>query len=173
MNETRQKQVTSREQEIVFTNFTTEDFDGKWNKKIYRLKANKSYYLPLFLAETFGNHLVQRELNRMAAEEVKKIRETDPRIDQKEVERREMAILSNTLLRQQLMDKCVTITEPTNVDYVSPREVPVREVVLKTNERSAELVRSGTVSPKDLGAFNQPKEPVEEEKFEGLDDKLE
>lgn len=169
MNETQKQKITSREQEIIFTNFTEEDFEGRWNKRIYRIKAGKSVYLPFFLAETFGKHLVDGELNKLAGVEIKKIREIDPRIDQKEVERREMAILTNAVLRQKLMDKCIEITAPSSLDHIVPKEVQVREVPLKTQLRSAELVESGRISPSDLGAFNQPKKAVDDEEFEGLE----
>lgn len=167
---TTEKKIVDREQEIVFTNYTNEDFEGKWNKKIYRLKAEKSYYLPFYLAEHFGKHLVDRELNKMAAKEVANIRAVDPRIDSKEVERKERSILGNINLRQELMDKCVIVTDPVKVDFITPKEVPVREVPLKTQQRSAEMVEKGQLAPGDLGAYNQPKKAKEEEnEFEELD----
>ena len=158
----------NREQEVAFTNFTDEDFDGKWNKKIYRLKAKRSYYLAFYLAEHFAKHLVDKELNKKANEEIKKIRKIDHRIDAKEIERREQSILSNLTLRQELMDKCVQKTEleQGDLDIISPREIPQEEIILKTNERSQEMVDSGKVSPDALGSYNKPKKRKEEE-FEG------
>ena len=163
----QEQKTTDREQEIVFTNSTSEDFDGRWNKKIYRLKAGRSYYLPLYLAESFGKHLVDRELNKMAAAEVKRIKDADPRTDQKEIDRREQAILQNTTIRQELMDKCVILKNPAKMDHVTPQIVTLREIPLKTNLRSAELVASGKVSAGDLGTYNKPMEEsddVDEEK---------
>ena len=162
--------IIDREQEIVFTNYTDKDFDGRWNKKTYRLKAKKSYYLPFYMAELFGKHLVDRELNERAAKEIKEIRNIDPRIDQKEVDRRERGILTNKTLRQELMDKCVQLTEPKELDFITPRLAPTREVVLKTQQRSAEMVKEGKVVASDLGPKNQPKEEAPEESFEGLKD---
>ncbi|MCR4278110.1 MAG: hypothetical protein NUV85_03830, partial [Candidatus Berkelbacteria bacterium] len=107
-----QTKITNRDQEIVLTNFTSEDFDGKWAKKIYRLKAGKSYYLPFYLAEHFAKHLVDHELNTRATEAIAELRKIDPRIDQKEVDRREQGIIGNLVLRQQLMDKCIEVTQP-------------------------------------------------------------
>ena len=157
MNETKQRKIISREQEIAFTNFTDEDFEGQWNKRIYRLKAGKSYYLPFYQAESFGKNLVDRELNKLAQKEIKEIRAIDPRIDQKEVERREMSILNNAKLRQEMMEKCVEILEPEDFNYASPKEIPVRQIPLKTQERSARMVEQGLVAKEDLG-FNKPVE---------------
>ena len=166
------EQITNREQEIVFTNYSDEEFEGRWNKKVYRLKANKSYYLPFYLAEHFAKHLVNRELNKRASAEVKEIRKIDPRIDSKEVDRREQSIIGNLVLRQELMDKCIAVTNPAETSFVSPREAPVREaVVLKTNQRSAQMVAEGRISPGDLGAYNQPKEEPKKSDETSFEDK--
>ena len=60
------KKTIKRDQEIIFTNWTDEDFshtydmgyfggkDGKiWivRKRLYEFKAGKSYYIPFYLAE--------------------------------------------------------------------------------------------------------------------------
>lgn len=153
--------VIDRDQEIVFTNFTNLDYEGRWAKKIYEIKAGKSYYLPFYLAEHFGQGLVDRELNRLVEEDKKTWPAT---IDQKERERRETAIIGNYQLRQQLMDKCVI---PTNqeVGIISPTRVPMREVPLKTQQRSADLVDKDPTLANALGPTNQPKRP--EDTFEG------
>lgn len=160
-----QPKVIDREQEITFTNFTDEDFEGQWNfaktRKIYRLRAHKSYYLPFYLAEHFAQHLVQRELNR----EVENERPKWSKLDQKERERRESAILNNPNTRQELMDKCVQLTDPAELDHMQVREVNVREAPLRTNQRSAEMVREGKISSDVLGPTNKPK--TAEDEFEG------
>lgn len=169
-----QLKIIDREQEIVFTNFSEEEFEGRWNKKIWRLKAGRSYYLPFYLAEHFAKHLVNRELNKRATKEIADLRKAEPRIDSKEVDRREQSIIGNLNLRQELMDKCVTITNPTSTDVVVPREAPVREAPpLRTQERSANMVAAGKVAPGDLGPYNQPKPAPksDEASFEGLDSK--
>ena len=117
-----EKQTVDREQEIIFTNPTTEDFEGFWNKKVYRLKAGKAYYLPFYLAEHFAQGLVDRELNKQG-------------------------LPTNHFTRQALMDKCVTITEPGEIGVVVPKEVPVREVKLATEERREDYIDKGIVAP--------------------------
>ena len=144
-----QPKVIDREQEIIFTNWTDRDFEHTWNKKVYRFKANKSYYLPFYLAEHFGRHLVTRELNEKAAAEIKRVRDADPRIDAKVVQQIEQSVIGNSLTRQEMMDKCVIITEAENVGIVTPKEVPMREVKLKAQERSENYVAQGRVSPAD------------------------
>lgn len=154
---TTQPRIIDREQEIIFTNWTGEDFEHTWNKKIYRFKAQKSYYLPFYLAEHFGRHLVQREINRKASEEIHSIRSIDPRIDMKEVERREQAILNNASLRQEYMDKCVIVTNPENVGIVTPREASTREVKLKADERREHYIEENMIAPGDVPSRSQSK----------------
>mgnify|MGYP001615726475 CR=1 FL=1 len=161
-----QPKVIDREQEIVFTNWTLKDFEHKWAKRIYRFKAEKSYYLPFYLAEHFGKHLVTRELNDMAREKIEATRKSDPRTDAKEIERLEQSIINNANLRQQFMDKCVQITEPTDMSIVIPREVPVREVKLKSQERSENYINQGIVAPSDTAQRVTKKD---ESSFEGVD----
>src|SRR3990167_1225869 len=153
--------IKDREQQVAFTNFTEEDFDGKWNKKFWRMKAGKSYYLPFYLAEAFGRHLVDREINKMVAADKEKHLELT---DRKVIEAREQAIVGNINLRQQLMDKCIAIKQPVEVGFVTPQEIQTRETILKTNERSAELVKTGKVAASEF-KYNPPKEKDE---FEGL-----
>ena len=157
-------EIKDREQEIVFTNFTQEDYEGMWNKKVYRMKAGRSYYLPFYLAEHFAQGLVDREMNKRGVEERTKY----PQItDLKQIEVLETKILKNNNLRQELMDKCVKLFEPKELDFIVPKEVPPQETpILKTQERSRELVESGMVAKDALGPYNQPIE--EKEKFEGL-----
>ena len=151
----QEKKLVDREQEVIFTNWTDRDFEHTWNKRLYRFKANKSYYLPFYLAEHFAKHLVDRELNNRSAAEVAKIRAADPRIDSKEIQRVEQSILGNLQSRHELMDKCVEIPSEANVGFVSPKEVPMREVKLKTTERTEHYVKDGRLAPGD-GAMRRP-----------------
>lgn len=141
-----EKQIIDREQEIVFTNPTAEDYEGFWNKKIYRLKAGKSYYLPFYLAEHFAQGLTDRELNKKG-------------------------LPTNHFSRQELMDKCVTITEPSEIGVVVPKEVPVKEVILATEERREDYVDKGIVAASDIPVRAKKRQPIikeeEKEKFEG------
>ena len=152
---TQEIKKIDRDQEIIFHNWTGLDFEGMWAKKVYRLSSSKSYYLPYYLAEHFAKHLVDRELNNRSAAEVAKIRAADPRIDSKEIQRVEQSILGNLQLRQELMDKCVEIPSEANVGFVSPKEVPMREVKLKTTERTEHYVKDGRLAPGD-GAMRRP-----------------
>lgn len=160
----QEKKLVDREQEVIFTNWTDRDFEHTWNKRLYRFKANKSYYLPFYLAEHFARHLATRELNKMAQDQ------HDPKLDAKTREANEQRIIANLELRQQFMDKCVEVTEPTDVGIVTPKEVPVREVKLKTQERSDRYVADGRATPADVAQRAPIKEPVApgESSFEGV-----
>lgn len=129
-----QQQIRDREQEIIFTNWTEEDFVGTWNfsknHRLYRVKAKTSVYLPFYMAETFANHLVDEELNRRK-------------------------LPTNHASRQQLMDQCIQLVNDT-IERAGVQEVQLREVKLRTNERSERLVNEGKMSAGDLGAYNQP-----------------
>ena len=109
------------------------------------------------------------DLDVFTEKEIEDLRRTDPRIDAKEVERREQSILNNATLRQQLMDKCVQITEPTELGIVVPREIPVREVKLKSQERSESYINQGVVSPADTAQRAPVKKSIinDESSFEG------
>lgn len=49
----------------VFTNFSEEDFVGKWDgKKFPAIKPGKSMMLESYIAEHFAKHLIDRELNK-------------------------------------------------------------------------------------------------------------
>lgn len=157
MTQTNEKQLIDREQEIIFTNFSDEDFDGRWNEsinhKVWRLKAGKSYYLPFYLAEHFAKHLVDRELDKKK-------------------------LPTNHFSRQQLLDKCVTIPSNPDISMVQMKEVPVREVRLAAEERRDSYIDSGRVNPSDIPARSHtPSSPRQatitqpkEESFEGLND---
>lgn len=49
---------------VLFTNFSNEDFTQKWDNVPYTFKAGESKYLPGYLAEHFAKHLIDRELNK-------------------------------------------------------------------------------------------------------------
>lgn len=47
---------------VLFTNWTNEDFTYTWDKVPYTFKAGSSQYLPAYLAEHFASHLTDREM---------------------------------------------------------------------------------------------------------------
>lgn len=49
---------------VLFTNWTNEDFTYTWDKEPYIFKAGASQYLPAYLAEHFASHLTDREMVR-------------------------------------------------------------------------------------------------------------
>ena len=164
-NKMTQKEIR-RDQYIIFTNWTDRDFNGVWDKKIYPLKAGKSYELQYFLAEHFGRHLIDRELqlkgNEAWEKEPKQGLNYDDRVKLRE--RVERQFLADATLRQELMDKCVTvIPEAEQIDVVKPKEVVLKEVVLKRDERAKELeAKYGTgldlqVNRKALEQFEEAK----------------
>ena len=136
------KKIVNREQEIIFSNWTEEDFDGMWDKKIYKLKAGKSYYLPFYLAEHFAKHLGEREYNKVFNSKLEEFKEkTAGTVDRRQLEHR----VSNSpevskLSLQELMDKCVVIpNQEEEIGVVRPKEVEVKEVLLKRDERGEAL----------------------------------
>ena len=137
------KQI-DREEEIVFTNFTKEEYDGMWNKKVYRMEAGKSYYLPFYLAEHFAQGLVDRELNRAMDAARKKLAPRD-RSDRKRIEK--------------MMDKCIEKMEDkeVQVEIIHPKEVPREVVESRSMEKSQQLLDQGVVSKSDLTPYNTPK----------------
>lgn len=153
---TQDIKVVDREAEIIFHNWTDEDYDGMWNKRIYRLQANKSYYLPFYLAEHFAQGLVTRELNKRAAAAIAERRKSFPSILPRDQEQIETPIIGNLVLRQDLMDKCVEIPkENQDVRFVTPKEVPMREVKLRTQARTEDYVNQGRIAPGE-GAQRKP-----------------
>ncbi|MEG7973073.1 hypothetical protein, partial [Listeria monocytogenes] len=71
-------------------------------------------YLPFYLAEHFAKHLVDRELYKISAQEIEK-ELSGSRLsydDRKRAENRiEERVLKNATLRQELIDKCVNVTD--------------------------------------------------------------
>lgn len=164
-----QKQVVAiaRDQEIIFTNWTDEMFVGQWNKREYKIEAGKSYYLPFYLAEHFAKHLVDRELYKISAQEIEK-ELSGSRLsydDRKRAENRiEERVLKNATLRQELIDKCVNVTD-VHPDFVQSHEVPMREVVLNRDKRNEKLIEEGIEVPRTMPRKNKQVEDVDD--FEG------
>jgi hypothetical protein len=48
----------------LFTNWTSQDFTGVWDKQPTLIKAGESTYLPTWLADHFAKHLINQELYR-------------------------------------------------------------------------------------------------------------
>ena len=139
------EKITNREQEIIFTNWTDKDFEGQWNKKIYKLTAGKSYYLPFYLAEHFANYLINREMMVKADEEYEKELIKRPNFDwDAQVKLRtgiESRIFGNLIEKQKMIDKCVTIIpiKEEDINIVRTKEIIIKEVVLKRDLRGKEL----------------------------------
>ena len=49
---------------FVFSNWTNEDFIGKWETTFTTIKAGETMELPMYKAYNFCKHLVDREMNR-------------------------------------------------------------------------------------------------------------
>ena len=138
----QEKKIISRDQEIIFRNWTDEDFTGKWDKKLYPLKAKKSYYLPFYLAEHIAKHLADREYNKVFNEKLEELKKsTGGQLDRRNLEHRvQNSPEVSRISRQEFLDKCVTfIPTEENVDVVKPKEVIMKEVVLRKDERGQEL----------------------------------
>lgn len=139
-----EKKTVAWDEEIIFTNWTDSDFNGVWDKKVYKLDAGKSYYLKFYLAEHFGKGLIDRELIKNSQEEIDaeiakggSMSYEDRKKMKEEVDRR---WLMNATLRQEMMDKCVTlIPDEEKVAFVRPKEAPLREAVLKRDLRAQQL----------------------------------
>lgn len=157
MNITKEKRIVSRDQEVIFTNWTDRDFthtydfgsmssDGKrWiaKKKSYTLKAGKSYYLPFFLAELFAKHLADREYQRAFNSKLEEMKANPAlqMLDRRNLEHRvQNSQEISKLSRQEMMDRCVEII-PGNDDLemANPKEVKHREVILERDKRAKEL----------------------------------
>ena len=116
------KKVVTRDQQVVFTNWTEEDFEGTWDKQLYKFGAKKSYYLPFFLAEHFAKHLGNREINKT------------------EAANRNVHVPINFSELQKMIDNCVEILPfEEKIGVVVPERIPVKEVVLKRDVRNQEV----------------------------------
>lgn len=175
---TIEKKVVNREQEVHFTNFTSEEFRGQWARKLYPLKPGKTYYLPFYLAEKFASDLVDRELNIEVEAEIAKARAAKPDITQPQISQIYTRIFNNVKRRQEMMDKCVYVPGDVQVDMVMPKEVPVREVHLQSDDRLKRYVDEGRISREDAASMGvkpavvspQISQSTSESSFEGLQD---
>lgn len=133
------KQTVRRDQEIIFTNWTEEEFTDTWDKKIYKLAPGKSYYLPFYLAEKFAKNLADREYNKAWQIAFEKHSKKSSNMTRAQIEN--LATQDTKLNRQEMIDKCVTIIpeKPEDVGMVRPKEVPLKEVVLRRDERAVDL----------------------------------
>lgn len=138
--------IQDREQEVVFTNFTNKEFEGRWdfsnNKKIWKIKAGQSIYLPFYLAEHFAKHLVDRELN-------------------------EKGLPTNHQSRGGLLNKCVDVyRQDQPADRAEVQYVNVKEVVLNRDRRAEEVLKEAP----DAGVQINREALKQEEEFEGLEE---
>lgn len=160
------KEILDRETPIIFTNFTDEVFYGRWNKRVYEIRAGKSVEVPFYLAEHFGKHLVDRELANKAAAELKELKKNNPNISRDDLRTAEENIRGNLNFRQELMDKCVERQQLEEGDsgVIRPREVErVQRAPLKAEQRAADLIAQGV--PKDQFTHVTPR--TAEDAFEG------
>lgn len=174
---TTTKKVIRRDQEIVFTNFTDKDFTGMWDKRLYPLKAGKSYYLPFYLAEHFAKHLAEREYWRTFNDKLQELKtQIGSQVDRRTLEHRvQNSNEVNKLSLQEMIDKCVTVLPETedSINIVRPKEIKVREAVLRRDLRSQDLSEKyglPTSSSAGGGALQMNKEALrqaeQEEKAE-------
>lgn len=152
------KQIVERDQEVIFHNWTDKDFTGIWidgpyktssspvtyspaRRKVYEIKAGKSYYLPFYLAEKFAREITDREYWTAFNSKLEEMRKAK---GNERLERRQLEHLVQTsneirkLNRQEMMDKCVEIIEDQSVEMVKPKEVQMKEVVLERDKRGKE-----------------------------------
>lgn len=59
-----QPDVYNNERRFIFSNWTPEDFVGKWEHTYTTIKAGETIELPMYKAYNFCKHLVDREMNR-------------------------------------------------------------------------------------------------------------
>lgn len=153
------KQTISRDQEVLFHNWTEKDHTGVWidgptkissspvtyspvRRKVYELKAGKSYYLPFYLAENFAREIADREywtaFNKKL--EVARSMKTNSNLDRKQIEHQvQNSEEIRKLSKQEMMDKCVEIIETDDINIIRPREVQMKEMMLNRDERAKEL----------------------------------
>ena len=152
------KKIVERDQEVIFTNWTDQDFshtydqgrfsdDGnkkRWitRKRLYTLKAGKSYYLPFYLAELFAKHLTDREYNKAFNQKLTEVKiKSGGLITDRRVLEHQAQVLLGGLSRQEMMNKCVEFLseDESEVEVVKPQEMKLREVVLNRDERGKAL----------------------------------
>ena len=177
--EIKEKRIVERTQEIIFTNWTDEDFTHTYDmgsfggskgktwiakKKVYTFKAGKSYYLPFYLAEHFAKHLADREYNKSFQAGLDQLRKEPGAylLSRVELENRVRNLPDTRKISlQEMLDKCVEEIPEENVDIVKPKEVPMREVVLKRDLHGQELRErfpgiEVSVNEKALKQSNEP-----------------
>ena len=185
------KTTISRDQEVLFHNWTDKDHTGVWidggykvssspvtyspvKRKVYELKAGKSYYLPFYLAEHFAKEIADREYWTAFNEKLEKIKaeKKDGNLDRRQLEHQ----VANSeeirkLSRQEMMDKCVEIIETDDVEMVRPREFQVKEMMLNRDERAKELRERfpGIETPR----VNEQAIRESSEEFEKVEEKVE
>ena len=161
------KRIIERDEEVIFHNWTDKDFTGVWidgphkvssspvsyspaKRKVYELTAGKSYYLPFYLAEKFAKEIAEREYWTTFNQKLEEIRKEK---GNERMERRQLENLVQTsnevraLNIQEMMDKCVEIIDDQNVEMVKPKEVKLKEVVLKRDERAKEQIERYGFNP--------------------------
>lgn len=156
---TDSKKIVSRDQEVVFHNWTDKDFTGVWisggdkvssspvtyapvKRKVRELKAHKSYYLPFYEAEEYARQIADREYwtNFNKVLEKTRAEKGNERIDRLQLEN----LVKNSnevrkMSRQEMMDKCVEIIPNDNIEIAPAREVKIKEIMLRRDERAKEL----------------------------------
>lgn len=56
--------VYDNEQRFIFSNWSTEDFVGRWENSFTTIKAGETVELPMYKAYNFCKHFVDREMQR-------------------------------------------------------------------------------------------------------------
>lgn len=136
------KKIVSRDQEIVFTNWTDEDFEGVWDKKTYKFSQGKSYYLPFYLAEHFAKHLADREYNKVFNSRLQEMKnKVGDQFDRKTLEHRVLNTIDvRNMSIQDFIDKCVTVLpSQEEIGVVRPKEVPMKEAILHRDENAQKI----------------------------------
>lgn len=57
--------VYNNDRRFIFSNWTVEDFTGKWETEFTTIKSGETVELPMYKAYNFCKHLVDREMNRI------------------------------------------------------------------------------------------------------------
>ncbi len=166
------KQTIERDQEVIFHNWTDKDFTGIWidgpykvssspvayspvKRKVYEVKAGKSYYLPFYLAEKFAKEIADRVYWTTFNRKLEGMRgeKGNERLERRQLEH--LVQTSNEIRAlniQAMIDKCVEIIEGENVEMVKPMEVKMKEVVLERDKRAKEQIeRYGFQSSSSAG----------------------
>lgn len=143
-----------REEEVVFSNWTDEDYVGRWDfakkRREWVLEKGKKVLCPFYLAEHFAIGLVQREINKLANKEREEIpKKTEHRRYLKLGEIIDQKYLTNNKLRQEMMDKCVKGLSDDGIEEepivrVKLREVPEEEIMLLNRDIRGAIIEEET-----------------------------